>query len=366
MSTHPPKTTAEAVFQRVRGHGFRPLEDGFTVDPQTGFDGVSELVDPDWRARTLALRDLARLGQDADAELIAGLKDESPHVRQLSAMALGVRGVDAAAEPLGACLQADKEPIVRSQTAVALGQLAAAGDLLQERAEADPSADVRHQCALAVERARQGARVEPELARAFATLDEAAFGRVRAGDPAPDFELEDTDGHPWRLSDLTGAHTVVLIWIFADWCPVCHHEFHDLIAMRERAERLGVQVLTLECQDRFRARVMAGQELLPAYWFAKNFDGQAPQARYAQGRWWPHLVDRAAAVGLRYGVDPWQFAVHSEYVNRPSTVIVAPDGTVRLAYFGTYWGDRPTIEQTLDMVESGRFEFEAPPPRRAH
>lgn len=366
MDQAQPHTSAAAIFQRVRDHGFRPLEDGFTVDPKTGFDGIPELVNPDWRVRTLALRDLVQLGESADGDLIAGLKDESPHVRQLSAMALGARGVDAAADLLGASLREDDALIVRSQAAVALGQLATAGELLQARAEADPSADVRHQCALAAERARQGARVEPELAQAFAALDEAAFGRVRAGDPAPDFALPDTDGQLWRLSDLTGEHTVVLIWIFADWCPVCHHEFHDLIAMRERAERLGVQVLTLECQDRFRARVMAGQELLPAYWFAKNFGGQAPQARYAEGRWWPHLVDRAATVGLRYGVDPWQFAVHSEYVNRPSTVIVAPDGTVQLAYFGTYWGDRPTIEQTLDMIASGRFEFEVPPPRRAH
>ena len=49
--------------------------------------------------------------------------------------------------------------------------------------------------------------------------------------------------------------------------------------------------------------------------------------------WWPHLLDRA--VGAQYGVDPLAFAVHAEYINRPSTVIVDPEGIVRFAYYGT-------------------------------
>lgn len=72
----------------------------------------------------------------------------------------------------------------------------------------------------------------------------------------------------------------------------------------------------------------------------------------------------AMALGLRYGIDPWQFAVHSEMVNRPTTVIIDPEGAVRLAYTGRYWGDRPTIGQILDMIETDTCDFEAPPLRR--
>lgn len=75
-------------------------------------------------------------------------------------------------------------------------------------------------------------------------------------------------------------------------------------------------------------------------------------------------ADRTPAVNLRYGIDPWQFAVHSEQVNRPTTVIIDPEGIVRLAHFGTYWGDRPSIGQILKMLETGNYEFEPPPPRR--
>jgi peroxiredoxin len=99
---------------------------------------------------------------------------------------------------------------------------------------------------------------------------------------------------------------------------------------------------------------MVGKELEPQYWFAKK----SFKDTYTAGIWWPHLVDHGGAVGAQYGVDPMSFAVHAEYVNRPSTIIVDPSGVVRFAYYGTYWGDRPSIRQTLEMVKSKRFEFE--------
>jgi hypothetical protein len=73
-------------------------------------------------------------------------------------------------------------------------------------------------------------------------------------------------------------------------------------------------------------------------------------------------------VGAEFGVQPLAFAVHSEYINRPSVVIVDKEGMVRLAYYGTFWGDRPSIRRTLDMVNTGDYSFDAPrrlPPRSA-
>lgn len=54
------------------------------------------------------------------------------------------------------------------------------------------------------------------------------------------------------------------------------------------------------------------------------------------------------------------FAVHAEYVNRPSTIIIDPEGMVRFAYYGTFWGDRPSIHETLEMIQSERFELNHP------
>ncbi|MEX2607309.1 MAG: redoxin domain-containing protein, partial [Kiritimatiellia bacterium] len=67
------------------------------------------------------------------------------------------------------------------------------------------------------------------LAGAWRSLDPDTFATAEVGKPAPDFTLPDTEGQPWKLSDLRGEKAVALIWIFADWCPVCHGEFRDLI-----------------------------------------------------------------------------------------------------------------------------------------
>lgn len=77
---------------------------------------------------------------------------------------------------------------------------------------------------------------------------------------------------------------------------------------------------------------MVGKEKDTDYWFSKS----SFQDKYRRSIWWPHLSDLAGGIGAKYGVDPMSFAVHAEYVNRPSTIIIDPQGRVRLAYYGTF------------------------------
>jgi len=123
--------------------------------------------------------------------------------------------------------------------------------------------------------------------------------------------------------------------------------------MKEEFVAANATVATIECHDLYRCRLMVGKEVDAKYWFAK----ESFQQKYRQGIWWPHLSDPAGKVGASYGVDPMAFAVHAEYVNRPSTIIIDPEGTVRFAYYGTFWGDRPSIHETLEVIQSERFEF---------
>jgi len=354
----------EAIAQRVERHSFAPVDNGFTVDPETGTDGVSDLQSEDGRIRTLALRALVRRGMETPPAVRRLLTHENEHVRQIAATALGLLRVESATDALSRRLKEDPDPVVRAQAAIALGQIGASREAVADPLADEDHTDVRHQCAVALDRIEKNESVEPDVAETFAALDESSFGRVQVGEPAPTFTLDDTEGTPWSLSDVLGENTVVLLWVFADWCPVCHKEFHGLIEREERFRELDVAVATLECHDRYRSRLMAGKEFRPDYWFADELPGDHPHDPYPDEIWWPHLVDRAAAVGVRYGIDPWQYAVHSEYVNRPATVIIDPEGIVRLAHFGTYWGDRPSIGQILRMIETGTYEFESPPPRR--
>lgn len=352
------------IFNRVRAHDFNPLSDdqSMTKDRQLGEDGIADLENDDWSVRLLAVRDLVKIGASNTSGLLIGLRDSSMHVRYICAMALGILNAKEAVPDLENVLRQDEVTVVRSQAAFALGQIESMQSLglLKQVLLNDPSKDVRHQCELAIYQIEHHSGVTDKLLRAYQDLDESSFETVKVGDMAPDFALEDTEGVTWRLSDFRDKQWVVLVWVFADWCPVCHGEFHDLMEMEAEFKNTGIQVFTLETHDTYRGRVMVGKELEPEYWFSKTSFKDA----YTNKIFWPHLLDRAGAVGARYGIDPLAFAVHAEYINRPATIIIDPNGKVRFSYIGTFWGDRPSIGETLNMIRTQNFTFEHPKRRK--
>ncbi len=350
----------DIIFNTVREHPFHPLakNNTMTYDRDLNVAGVADLNDTDWKIRLLAVRDLVRAGKGHAGDIAAGLIDNSPYVRQVSAMALGIFGDKSIVSQLEDVVRNDDNPIVRSQAVTALGQIVSKSSLglLRERLENDPAPDVRHQCELSIDQIEKGMGVTEKNRQAWIGLDESSFETVRTGMTAPDFILKDTEGKEWQLSSFREKEWVVLIWVFADWCPVCHGEFHDLMEIQDEFTKENIRMFTLETHDLYRSRVMVGKELDPAYWFSDTSFKEA----YTSKIGWPHLVDHAGALAAVYGADPLTFAVHSEFINRPATVIIDKTGTVRFAYYGTYWGDRPTIEQTLEMIRTGDFSFVHP------
>ncbi len=352
------KVDINEVFRRVEAQNFNPLneDNSLTLDHNAREAGIPDLDNEDWRVRLLGVRDLVRAGQKTVDGILVGLQHPNMHVRQVSAMALGILRAEEGIAGLEKLALEDSITVVRSQAIISLGQIESSGslDLLNKIKEEDPSRDVVHQCELAIDQIKKQLGTSEDQLNAFLSLDETTFESVRVGEKAIDFELQDTEGKSWKLSDFEEKKWVVLIWVFADWCPVCHGEFHDLMDLHESFQKEGIEVFTMEIHDRYRGRVMVGKELEPGYWFAKESFKEA----YTNRIKWPHLLDRAGAVGAQYGIDPLAFAVHAEYINRPSTVIVDKEGIVRFLYLGTYWGDRPTIEQTLEMIRQEDFEFE--------
>ncbi len=357
MATPYAPKMVEPIFERIRSHDFHPLEAArrtFTVDRVRGRPGVADLDDGDGRMRLSAVRDLIAVALRDPWQVATGLVDGDLAVRYLSAAALGVaRGSDAA-EALERVLVEDLEPLARVYAAIAFGESGATGSLefLRARREQEAHPDVRHQLELAAAQIEAGATASDAQCDAYLRSRKPAFGGARAGDVAPDFSLEDTQGRAWHSTAARGRW-LVLVWVFADWCPVCHREFAELIALREAFEEQGVQVATLEAHDAWRARLMVGREIEPELWGSRAWFREV----YTERIWWPHLVDLAGSVGAGYGTDPMAFAVHGEFVNRPTTVIVDPEGVVRFAYRGTFWGDRPSIGTTLEMIRTQAFEF---------
>jgi thiol-disulfide isomerase/thioredoxin len=92
---------------------------------------------------------------------------------------------------------------------------------------------VRHQCELAIHQIEHGIRPGQDLREEYLAFDKKEFKSVRIGKTAPEISLRDTDGKLWMLSDFKDGKPVLLIWIFADWCPVCHGEFYELMESKD-------------------------------------------------------------------------------------------------------------------------------------
>jgi len=72
--------------------------------------------------------------------------------------------------------------------------------------------------------------------------------------PAPDFMLKDLDGHVVRLSDYRGKVVVVNIW--ATWCPRCLAEMPELVKLQEEYKGKGLQVIGVSTAREARSKVV--------------------------------------------------------------------------------------------------------------
>jgi len=208
---------ASYIFDRIRNHNFHPIKDGFTYDRDLNTQGVADLKDNDWRVRTFAVRDLIRMDNSVENDLIAALKDRNSHVRHIAAKVLGIIGSESAVSDLVNSLLFDEHEVVRAQAAISLWHIGKKSSLesLKKAKADDNSKDVMHQAELAIYAIEKGYSATPELKKAYEKISEQSFDEVEAGKLAPDFSLPDTANNEWNLSDRIGEKPIVLIWIFA-------------------------------------------------------------------------------------------------------------------------------------------------------
>jgi thioredoxin-dependent peroxiredoxin len=71
---------------------------------------------------------------------------------------------------------------------------------------------------------------------------------LKAGDPAPDFELPDQYGKRQRLSALQGGEPLILYFYPADFTPGCTKEACDLRDLHARILSVGMKVVGISPQ----------------------------------------------------------------------------------------------------------------------
>ncbi|MBQ1678634.1 MAG: redoxin family protein [Oscillospiraceae bacterium] len=79
---------------------------------------------------------------------------------------------------------------------------------------------------------------------------DALYGKGRVGTVLPDFSVAAADGGTFTLSEALKDHELVLINLWATWCPPCNMEFPFLEeAYAEYKDRVAVLALTVEEKD---------------------------------------------------------------------------------------------------------------------
>ncbi|GAB4449520.1 MAG: TlpA disulfide reductase family protein [Chloroflexi bacterium OHK40] len=132
--------------------------------------------------------------------------------------------------------------------------------------------------------------------------------------PAPDFTLEDSDGHEVRLSDLRGQPVVLNFW--ATWCVPCKAEMPELQTLySETGAGAGFELLAVNMRE-----------------------APAPAAAFGAGLGlsFPLVIDPAGLIA-----DSFRVTV------LPTTYVIDAEGVVRAQHLGPL--DREGLRELLAL-----------------
>jgi peroxiredoxin len=144
------------------------------------------------------------------------------------------------------------------------------------------------------------------LPRAFFAHEELSMGALKAGTPAPEFELNSTPDQRVKLSDFRGQR-LILAFYPADWSPVCgdqlalYNELRDEFA-KHNAICIGISVDGAWCHAAFREH--RGYKLA----LLSDFEPKGEAARgYSVYRSKDGVSERALFVIDEEGVIRWSY-----------------------------------------------------------
>jgi cytochrome c biogenesis protein CcmG, thiol:disulfide interchange protein DsbE len=82
------------------------------------------------------------------------------------------------------------------------------------------------------------------------------FLPIEVGSRAPEFAAVDLDGRPVKLSDLAGE--VVLLNIWATWCPPCREEMPSMQRLHKKMGEDGVNIIAVSIDAPIGSRDLTG------------------------------------------------------------------------------------------------------------
>ena len=122
--------------------------------------------------------------------------------------------------------------------------------------------------------------------------------RLKQGEPTPSFTLDDLNGGSIAFpSDLAGQVVAIRFW--ADWCPFCKGEMHDLEPVYRAYEDKGLRIFAVNVrQDRETAAAFV-EPLGISYEVLLDRDGSVARAYGVTGLPTTFIVDRRGRLVAR-------------------------------------------------------------------
>jgi peroxiredoxin len=166
---------------------------------------------------------------------------------------------------------------------------------------------------------------------------------LRPGDPFPDLELADQDGHRRSLGELAGGDPLLLHTYRGWWCPKERTWFRQhLVALQEDAEVAYTRFASL------------------------SVDPPAVSAAFRAGldARWPFLCDPGGETVRELGLQETTDSVHHPYL--PTVWLLTPDLRVHRWWLGYWYWGRPTASELhaelRTLTTSIRADWDPPPP----
>jgi peroxiredoxin len=162
----------------------------------------------------------------------------------------------------------------------------------------------------------EGARDQAEVAAAGGPAGADGPAAELEGKPAPAFSLKDMDGKQVSLKDLKGKVVVVDMW--ATWCPPCRASLPHLDKLYEDVKDKGVSVFAMNVQE--------DKDDVQNFIKATNLKT-------------PVILDADGAVSQAYRAS-----------GIPQTVVIGRDGVIRKVIVG--FGGEDTAKELRQSVEA--------------
>jgi peroxiredoxin len=169
---------------------------------------------------------------------------------------------------------------------------------------------------------------------------------LKAGDPAPGFELPDGDGMLWRSEDLLRSGPLVLVFYRGRWCAYCNAQLGALQEIHPKLAETGTSLVAISPQTQKHSYMTRDMHKLR----------------------FPVLSDQGNQVarkfGLVYRLSPEMQAMYESIMTKlpgyngdqswelplAATYIVQPDGKISWARVDADWRKRPEPEEIWQVL----------------